>query len=65
MVVPIRDFVNKSLFTSATYTLMSNITPSDDMDMVIDNIIDLFKNNYNNYNKVRGHTIVMNQDLKG
>ena len=44
---------------------MSNITPSDDMDMVIDNIIDLFKNNYNNYNKVRGHTIVMNQDLKG
>ena len=39
---------------------MSNITPSDDMDMVIDNIIDLFKNNYNNYNKVRDHTMASN-----
>jgi len=60
MVVPIRDFGNKSLFTLATHTSMFNITPSGDMDMVINNVIDLFKNNCNNYNEVRDHTIASN-----
>ena len=51
---------NKSLFTSATHTSTSNMTLSGDIDMVIDNVIDLFKKNCNNYDKVRGFMIVSN-----
>ena len=36
------------------------MTLSDNMDIVIDNIIYLFKKNCNNYNKVRGHTMTSN-----
>jgi len=60
IVTPIRDFRNKSLFTLATYTSISNMTLSGDMDIVIDNVIDLFKKNWDNYDKVRGYTMASN-----
>ena len=60
MVAPIRDFGNKFLSTSATRTSASNITLSDDIDIVIDNVNDLFKNNCDNFDKVRGHSMTSN-----
>jgi len=39
---------------------MSNMTLSGDMDMVIDNVIDLFKKNCDNYGKVRDCTMASN-----
>ena len=36
------------------------MTLSGDIDMVIDNVNDLFKNNCDNYDEVRGHTMTTN-----
>lgn len=56
----IKNFENKSFFTLATYTSISNISLSGDMNIIIDNIIDLFKKNCNNYDDIRDCTIVSN-----
>ena len=60
MVVPIRDFGNKLLSTSAIHTSASNMTLSGDIDMAIDIVDDLFKFNHNNYNEVRDRSIASN-----
>ena len=53
MIALIRDIGNKFLSTSATHTSVSNMTLSSDMNIVIDNVDDLFKNNCNNFDEVR------------
>ena len=60
MVAPIRDIGNKFLSISATHTLTSNMTLSNDMNIVIDIVDDLFKKNCGNYDEVRGHLITSN-----
>ena len=36
------------------------MTYTSDMDMVIDNVNAMFKDNYNNYDEVRGHMLTPN-----
>ena len=57
MVAPIRDIGNKFHSTSALSTSTANMTHTNDMDMVIDNVDAMFKNNYD---EVRGHTLTPN-----
>ena len=58
MVVPVRDIGNKLFSTSATMNLYSRMTLPANMGMDIDNI---FGNNTNNYNDVRGCTMTSNK----
>jgi len=58
--VPIRNIGNKFLSISATHTSTSNIALSGNMNMTIDIIDNLFKKNYDNYDKVRGHSMTSN-----
>ena len=60
MIVPIRDIGNKFCSISALSTSTANMTYTSDMDMVIDNVNAMFKDNYNNYDEVRGHMLTPN-----
>ena len=60
MVVPIRDIGNKFCSISALSTSTANMTYTSDMDMVIDNVNAMSKNNYNNYNEVRSYMLTPN-----
>jgi len=57
MVTPIRDIGNKSLFTSTFHILTSNIASTSTMDMIVDSIDDFFKNNCDNYDEVKDHSL--------
>jgi len=57
MVVLIRDTGNKSSSTSVFQITASNITPTKDMNMVINLVNDLFKDNCDNYDEVRDHSL--------
>ena len=52
--MPIRDIRNITSFTSALYSITSNISPTSNINMVIDLVDDLFKKNCNNFDEVRG-----------
>ena len=60
MVALIRDIGNKFCSISALSTSIANMTYTSDMDMVIDNVNAMFKNNYNNYDEVRGYITTPN-----
>ena len=60
MVAPIRDFGTKFLSTLATYTLAFSITLSGNMNIVVDSIDDLFKDNCDNFDEVRDHSMTSN-----
>ena len=60
MVALIRDIGNKFCSISALSTSTANMTYTSDMDMVIDNVNAMFKDNYNNYDEVRGHMLTPN-----
>ena len=58
--MPIRDIGNKFCSTSALSTLTANMTYTNDMDMVINNVDAMFKDNCNNYDEMRGYTLTPN-----
>ena len=60
MVALIRDIGNKFYSTSALSTSTANITHTSDMDIVIDNVNAMFKDNFNSYDKMRGCTLTSN-----
>ena len=59
MVAPIKDFGNITSFTSAIYSTTANMSLNNDTNMVIDSIDDIFDKNCDNYDKVRGHFLVL------
>jgi len=58
MVVPIRDIKNKSSFTSTFHTITLSMGQTNNTDIVIDPVNDLFKNICDNFDEVRGHSLV-------
>ena len=60
MVVSLKDTGNKSSSTLVFWITASNMTPINDMNMIIDLVNNLFKDNYNNYDKMRDHFLASN-----
>ena len=60
MIALIRNIGNKFLSTSATHISVSNMTLSSNMNIIIDNVDDLFKNNCNNFDEVRSCLMTSN-----
>ena len=58
MVVPIRDIENKSSFTSTFHTITLSIGQTNNTNIVIDPVNDLFKNICDNFDEVRGCSLV-------
>jgi len=60
MIVPTRDIGNKFVSTSAFTTSVSNMTQPSEMDMVVNNCVLFFQDNCENYDEVRGCTMISN-----
>ena len=59
IVVPIRELVNITLFSTTTAYIFNNMAPIQDIDMVVDLLNNLFDID-DNFDKVRDYSLVLN-----
>ena len=58
MVVPIRDFGNITSPTAAICPTTSNMSPNNNMNMIVNLANDFFEKNCDIHDEVRGHSLV-------
>ena len=59
MVAPIRDFGNITSSTVALCSTTLNMSLNNNTNMIVDSIDDLFKNNCDNFDEVRGRSLAL------